>query len=191
MADTKDPVRQLLDLALYAPVGLLLLAQRELPGLAAAGRTRIDNQITLARFIGKMAVTRGRQELQRRLDAAEEARRAGSRRPVDASSTEVVDDERSQPDDVADLDLPPADAATTLPEAILAAVAESPVLRDDTTDESDASLPIDGYDSLAASQVVVRLATLTNAELTRIRDHEASHRARRTILGKISQLQAR
>jgi hypothetical protein len=52
-------------------------------------------------------------------------------------------------------------------------------------------LPIDGYDSLAASQVVQRLNTLTAAELETVRAHEESNRARRTILGKIAQLQAR
>jgi hypothetical protein len=52
------------------------------------------------------------------------------------------------------------------------------------------SLPIEGYDSLAASQVVLRLGSLTDVELRTIEQYETSHRARRTVLGKISQLQA-
>jgi hypothetical protein len=49
-------------------------------------------------------------------------------------------------------------------------------------------LPIEGYDTLAASQIVARLATLTVEELEVIRAYETEHRARKTVLGKISQL---
>jgi hypothetical protein len=49
-------------------------------------------------------------------------------------------------------------------------------------------LPIDEYESLAASQVVARLPTLTEDELAAVRAFEAGHRGRRTILGRIDQL---
>ena len=51
-------------------------------------------------------------------------------------------------------------------------------------------LPIAGYDQLAASQVIARLPGLSPSELDRIEAHEAAHRHRRTVLAKISQLQA-
>ena len=51
-------------------------------------------------------------------------------------------------------------------------------------------LPIDEYESLAASQVVARLSTLPRDELEVVRAFEAGHRGRRTILGKIEQLLA-
>ena len=182
MADVKDPLHQLIDMAVYAPIGLFLLAQKELPNLISSGRTRVTDQITLARFIGKMAVKRGRQELQRRLDAAEAARSGPPLQSiVDAGSVEVVAVDAT----AADLGEEPVPSELTLPEAIIAAVAEAPQMN------ADAALPIDGYDSLAASQVVVRLTTLTAAELDQVREHEETHRARRTILGKISQLRAR
>jgi len=176
VAEARDPLRQLIDLAVYAPIGLLTLAERELPNLITTGKARFDNQVTLAKFIGKMAVRQGRKELQRRLDDAE-ARRNGNGSAGDAHVIEAT--------------IAGAEPVTTeptlatvpesLPEAIIEAVAESPVLE----------LPIEGYDSLAASQVVMRLASLTADELEAVRRHEASHRARRTILGKISQLQVR
>ena len=50
-------------------------------------------------------------------------------------------------------------------------------------------LAIPGYDQLAASQVVPRLAGLTAEELDLIRAYEAGNRQRRTILGRIAQLQ--
>ena len=55
---------------------------------------------------------------------------------------------------------------------------------------SDDHLPIDEYESLAASQVVARLPTLRRDELEAVRTFEAGHRGRRTILGKIDQLLA-
>ena len=51
-------------------------------------------------------------------------------------------------------------------------------------------LAIPGYDSLAASQVVSRLAGLRPAELTAVQRYELHHRGRKTILGRIAQLQA-
>jgi hypothetical protein len=49
-------------------------------------------------------------------------------------------------------------------------------------------LPIPGYDALSASQVVERLTGLQSDELDAVRSYEATHRNRRTILGKIEQL---
>jgi hypothetical protein len=50
-------------------------------------------------------------------------------------------------------------------------------------------LGIPGYDSLAASQVVARLEGLTTAELELVRRYEQANRNRKTILGKIAQLE--
>ncbi len=52
-----------------------------------------------------------------------------------------------------------------------------------------ALLAIPDYDSLSASQVVPRLAGLTTDELEAVRRYETAHRARRTILGRVAQLQ--
>lgn len=51
-------------------------------------------------------------------------------------------------------------------------------------------LPIDGYDDLAARQVVDRLASLAPADLAVIDAYERAHRNRSTVRGKISTLTA-
>ncbi|MGH9187116.1 MAG: hypothetical protein ACRD0U_15060, partial [Acidimicrobiales bacterium] len=51
------------------------------------------------------------------------------------------------------------------------------------------SLAIPDYDSLSASQVVPRLAGLSEGELEAVRAYEMSHRGRKTILSKVAQLQ--
>ena len=50
-------------------------------------------------------------------------------------------------------------------------------------------LPIVDYESLAASQVVAKLSSLDREELTAVERFERTHRRRRTVLGKIEQLQ--
>lgn len=216
MATSKDPIRQLLDIAVFAPVGLILLAQKELPNLASTGRTRIENQITLTKFIGKVAVQKGRSELQRRLDAVQAAR--NSARSSSTNDSSVVESTAVEWTDPLSTSGDPLDVAVSgdpfgvggpisLPEALISAVVAADRKAGKTSERKRAprsadatksvvtapaaDLPIEGYDSLAASQVVVRLATLTPDELATILRHEQTHRARRTILGKISQLQAR
>jgi hypothetical protein len=49
-------------------------------------------------------------------------------------------------------------------------------------------LPLEDYESLAASHVVARLDRLSADDLVQIREFEVAHRGRRTILGKIEQL---
>jgi len=56
---------------------------------------------------------------------------------------------------------------------------------------SDEGLAIPGYDQLAASQVVARLSGLGPVELDQVAAYEQVHRARRTILNKITQLRRR
>ena len=57
-----------------------------------------------------------------------------------------------------------------------------------TVDVQDLAIP--DYDSLAASQVVPRLASLDPAELALVLTYEQSHRSRQTILNRVRQLQA-
>ena len=49
-------------------------------------------------------------------------------------------------------------------------------------------LPIEGYDDLAARQVVARLEGLDRADLGRVEAYEREHRNRSTVLGKIAAL---
>jgi hypothetical protein len=61
--------------------------------------------------------------------------------------------------------------------------------RDTSADAAAAQqLPIDEYESLAASHVVAKLSNLTPAELRRVRRFEVAHRGRRTVIGRIDQL---
>ncbi|GEM_PF-2036013 len=72
-------------------------------------------------------------------------------------------------------------ASTPAKQSVGAVAAEVPVLE-------EVDLAIQDYDTLTAMQVAQRLNGLTDEELLAIRNHEAAHRSRKTILGKIDTL---
>ena len=103
--------------------------------------------------------------------------------PAGAPKPEQVDVLTVLGDDVPDLTLvedPPVDTAA---DTTAAAEAAAPAPTED-------ELPVQDYDSLAASQVVPRLATLGTDELLAVQAYERAHRNRQTILNRIAQLLA-
>lgn len=134
---------KVLDLAVYAPVGLVVQLSSDLPNLVATGRARVHERVQVARWVGEMAVTYGRAELEKRLTAAAEN--------------------------------PVLEPVVHVPLAVVAAHEPSPP-------------PFEGYNELAAAQVVQLLVRLPHAELLLVQDYEQAHRARRTVLAKLDQL---
>lgn len=76
------------------------------------------------------------------------------------------------------------------PVETLTRVPEESVEQDALEAPDAADLVIPGYDSLAASQVVPRLTTLSAVELSAIGAYEHANRGRRTILNRVRQLLA-
>lgn len=85
MSERRPAIESALDVFVYAPVGLAVEIQRILPELAREGRTRFEQRITLARFVGRLAVRTGRERIEQRL----------------ARPDVVVSPARSEPDPVA------------------------------------------------------------------------------------------
>lgn len=83
---------------------------------------------------------------------------------------------------------PPDASPAVSPVAPAADASRSPAPPDTSHGPGDAMLPIEGYDHLAARQVVDRLDSLTPAELREVERYERGNRHRRTVLGKIEQL---
>lgn len=156
MTQRRSPIDQAVDLAVYAPLGLLLERRRLVTELADRGRRQID----FARMLGRTAFSVTFADLRR---AFEEADRP---EPPDAPATRELVTADRVPDPEPSASSPPVPAP--------------PV----------ETLAIPDYDSLAAKQVVKRLSGLTPDELEQVRLYEAAHRGRRTILGRIDQLQS-
>lgn len=138
-----DLTDQLLDLIVYAPLGLALEARELLPKLAERGR----GQVALTRLAGAVAARQGRQEAER-----------------------LVGDVRSSIGALfgfADSSAPTADP------------------------QPDEGLPIPGYASMTAVDIIARLADLDDEQLDAVERFERANRARVTVLTRIAQRRER
>ena len=172
----KTPIDTLLELGLYAPLGLALAARDSLPDLISRGRQQVTSQVTLARMMGQYAVKEGQKDLRKRAeDVSQTLSSLGllpEPNPPAATNGKAPAPATSPP------------VRSSVPQEVHnSEVEEKPVVR------SRADLAIPGYDTLSASQVVQRLAGLSAEELEAVRDYESGTRGRRTILSKIGQLQ--
>jgi hypothetical protein len=177
--DQKSPLDQALDLFVYAPLGLALTARDSLPALIAKGREQWAAQSALAKMMGEYGVKEAEKTARKRVAditetlenlgviPGEASKRAGT---VPQPPPEVIVDEAASSNGKAADPSPPADVPGAPP-------------------RSSDDLAIPAYDTLSASQVVQRLAGLSNDELEAVRDYEAATRGRRTILSKVAQLQ--
>ena len=189
----KSPLDTLLELGLYAPLGLALAARDSLPDLIARGRQQVTSQVALARMMGQYAVKEGEKDLRKRVeDVSQTLSSLGilpEPNPPQAPSTPTAGTVPTPPPETTGVatDAPGStngSAPSTNGKAAPAAPSTSePAAR------SRADLAIPGYDTLSASQVVQRLAGLAVEELEAVRDYESGTRGRRTILSKIAQLQ--
>lgn len=163
-----------LDVFVYAPIGFAFDAREVVPKLVERGR----NQVALARLFGRYAMHRGQAEAERILND----RRGTTPATADGADADV--DPTDEPT-VAPI-VPPAPAAS----ATAAPAATKKKAAPKASAAGVKKLPIPGYDSLSASQVIPRLDALRPRELEAVREHEVANRARRTILNRIAQLQA-
>jgi hypothetical protein len=150
----------LVNLAIVAPLGVGVTLVEDVPKAIARGR----QEIVLARFIGKMVVTHGLQEAQRRFTHGDEVDVAG---PTEAGHH----------------------AAVSVATAVTAVVEPAAAVMADVVGSAD-ELVLPDYDHLPASHVVAKLASLDQAERDAIERYETAHRHRRTILGKLDQLRS-
>jgi hypothetical protein len=203
----RSPVDDLIDLLVYAPLGLALSASEELPKWVEKGRQQLAGQVPAARAVGSVAMTEGQKRLERlaRL-AVEWLVQAGRMSGQDRAGRGEAGPEEAPAGPSATVSTPAADAANTASDAAPGSdaatsalvdtplerqVAPQPVRGDATAAApSAAELAIPGYDALSASQVVQRLGGLAPEELEAVRAYESATRRRKTILTRIAQLQA-
>jgi hypothetical protein len=178
VTDDKKPLDQAVEFALYAPIGFALEARRLLPSFIERGK----QQVTMAKVVGQFAVTHGqstaKQKVGKLQDQAESLLGELGLGPQAAATAEEASAAAEAPrasSSPTSADRPEAVATDATPTAPAPAVGD---------------LPISGYDSLAASQVIPRLAGLTSDELDAVEAYETATRGRKTILGKIAQLRA-
>ncbi|MDQ1459229.1 MAG: hypothetical protein QOI08_713 [Actinomycetota bacterium] len=218
MTDNSDRIERTLELLLYAPLGVGLFLKDTAPQFVdmfvSRGRAEVDRRheevqqrVTTARSLGQVAMAFGPPIVRERVGrTVADARRtvegllgssAGAERPAPtpAPSEASSSAPSSAPSATAPENPPapaPAPGYTTRTSAVRAPKVDvgssngGPLGNGDGTESAE--LPIPGYDALSASQVVQRLVGLSADELAAVHAYEATHRQRRTILGKIEQL---
>lgn len=173
MSEQRPPAPSVVEVLLFAPLGAMLLLRERAPEWAVLGRQRTETRIRVARMVGEFAVRTGVKELERFI--------AGRRSSSGSDSTPTATGSAPIPTSgsVADTGAAPGGGAASV------------VWNDDAAPAASAeTLPIPAYDSLAASQVVERLAGLSSDELAAVRAYEAAGRHRQTVLHRIDQLLA-
>ena len=202
----------LLDLAVFAPLGLLVSIGEAVPELTRKGRARFLPQVGLARTVGQFAV---RQGYRRVVSPPKEANSAvfddllaageGLWRWVSGGLAGTPFG--SAPGPAARHDEPggargpqphaprqaarPHDGGTAGPRREQANGAHGTAGARTSRGRAVPSveeLAIPSYDSLSAPQVVQRLAGLSWEEIEAVRRYEAATRGRRTILARAEQL---
>ncbi len=220
MNQRQSPLDQVLDLVVFAPLGLAVTIAEELPQMADKGRARLAQRTAVARMVGQLAVAEGGRGWGPSPPAG-----ASASRPAPAGGPGPVSGGPAPAGGQGPLSGGPAPAggpgpvsegpgapgpgrpatsaraargsARTGP-ARTGVAGAGPGLSGAATGGRPAGeagapasreLAIPGYDSLSASQVVQRLASLSPAELDAVRRYEAANRGRRTILARVAQLQ--
>ena len=151
-----------LSLGAYATVGAVVEVARWVPRTVEQRRGQIDQRLTLARFIGEMAVRQATAEVRRRV----------------AAKPASVPTDTAAPHDGPEVTTSPS-PQTPPPDDVIRLVVAEPV-----------AAPLDGYDELAAAQIVGLLDHLDAEHLERIAIYERQHRRRRTILHRVERLLA-
>ena len=157
-----DPVEQLLNLLLYAPIGLISKGSEALPELVERGRTQASN----ARVVGQFALGATNAKARKSLTDAEAHLQAFLRIVTESAR--------------------PSPTKSETPIASNAAF-ENPTADSSVTGVDDL---IENYDSLTAAKILPLLAPLLTEQLDRIENHELSQRARKTVLNRLRQLRS-
>ena len=170
----EEAIDQAVELLVYAPIGLVLLAREQLPALIERGRQQVTSQATMAKMMGQFAVKEGEKTVRSRIERLAEKLTPPAFAPA-PGATEAAAAAASG-------------AATPGPSSSNGKASPEPATAEPKPTSEHLAIP--GYDTLAASQVVQRLAGLSGTELEAVRAYEDSTRGRRTILTKIAALQA-
>jgi hypothetical protein len=205
MTEHPDRLERTLELLLYAPIGVGLFLKDTAPTFVnmfvSRGRAEVDRRqdevqqrVTTARSLGQVALAFGPPVVRKRVEKTV----AGALHRVEGvfgtPSSEPAPD--TSPADVSGSPTVPEPAPWTPPATAGPRTGSTPAATEEPQSNgrgegerpNSAGLPIPGYDALSASQVVARLTGLAPEELDAVHAYEASHRKRRTILGKIEQL---
>lgn len=197
--DSKNPMDQLVELLLYAPVGLAYEYEDVLPKLISRGKSQVQLAKVLSQMAAQQGQTKAKNAASEGTDGVEDAlaevlgqaasvlakgitefgQRVGLA-PVAPSDPQATDNAKASTRESPDTEA--ASDATTGEEA------PDGVYSDAAATPAD-SVPMAGYDELKAREIVPMLGDLTADQRRRVRAYEEATRDRKTILGKLDKLE--
>ncbi len=208
MADENSETISAQDLFFYAPIGAVFTAKDMLPTLlntlASRGKSQVDNlenvlnnSYVLARSMGQMRVNQAQEEGRKQADKVREAAEGGLKLVQDMSkqaqsvaqtaaqtATVTAQTAAKSAQAAASTVIPGAAKAPDAPTANISSQSREPA----KSSAAPVDLAIPNYDTLSAVNVSDRLGGLGPDELEAIRGYEASHKSRKTVIGKIDSL---
>ena len=179
-SEGKNPIDQLVELLVYAPVGLVYEYEDVLPKLIKRGKS----QVQLAKVLGQMAAQQGQAKAKQGGEGIDDAVNDALGQAASVLARAITDfgqviglaptssnEEDSSDEDYSDEEDSPQGAETGL-------------------DQDDRPLlpPIAGYDDLKAREIVPLLDDLSGPQRERVRQYELATRGRKTVLGKLDKL---
>lgn len=176
---TKPTLTEVLETGLFGIAGVLVELQESLPKIVAKGKSTLEPRLGMAKFVGQFAVARFENEFQQRADA------------TIGQITEMVSllfgQSKDEGPDESDLG---SMGGSSVGDHDVSANAD--LKTSATMLPTDAGhLPIAGYRTLSAQQIIARLDSLNQSELEEIEQYESENRNRASILRSIAVKRAR
>lgn len=207
--DSKNPMDQLVDLLLYAPVGLAYEYEDVLPKLIKRGKSQVQLAKVLSQMAAQQGQTKAKQAASEGSDGVEDALAEVLGQAASVLAKGITDfGQRVGLAPVAPSDPQATDSAqastreSSTRESSTGESSDSDASSDAATGEEPSvglysgavaspagSMPMAGYNELKAREIVPMLGDLTADQRRRVRAYEEATRGRKTILGKLDKLE--
>lgn len=171
---TKPTLTQLLETGLFGIAGVVAELQESFPKLVEKGRSSLEPKLGMAKVVGQFAVARFENEFQKRTDSTVDqitdfvsllfgqSRDSGQTQSYEDTTEASAEEER----------LTPGKARSNGFGGVKGTDADN--------------LPIAGYRTLSAQQIIARLDSLNASELDQVEQYELNHRNRASILKSVA-----
>ena len=194
-----EDVKKFLDYFVYAPIGVISSLADSIPKAVENGRQVVESRGMAAKFMGKMAVDFAGSAIKSQLDDAKEnvGGKVASVLPEPwgdlARFVLGIEDRASTADTKtpAESDVETtAQNVTIEAEVVSGSEAESSIETEDSSQFASNGIEdvIPSYSTLSANQIVAKLDRLKGEELRAVLDFETSHRGRKTIISRVTDL---
>lgn len=225
--DDQNPLEQIAEAVLYAPLGLVYEYKNVVPTLVRRGKS----QVQIAKLMGQMAAKEGQRQVQNLgvdgliVEAVETAVSSVAKgitdvgvkvglapendfAPSDDEPPAVIEAEEVTPskDDVEPPKVEKSTKSSSTSSTAKKPAAKKPAAKkqpaakkkpaakksaaETASNEESLRLPIAGYDTLKAREVIPLLDDLSASQRSTIRAHESAGRNRKTILAKLDRLES-